>query len=265
MAKGRKRKYPLPTTVAQKLLLDMQRQGDPEACTPEQLAELLDRPFLHMPGGERLPVRDVSVAELDISDRAANTFRRLRIHTIGRLVSTPFIKLLSQWNFGVVSLESAQQELYRILFVGSGPHEHVGVDFSSFDRMVRSFIRTCIERERMQSILIGRLGLPDGRRESLAALGARYGISRERVRQLAEIGMALLARPPRLRKLTPFWREVWEALNPPGRTRAVSALARDLQDRLDWAETPPTGSVGLLLPLHAKVRVDSRMRATVRP
>jgi len=263
MAKGRKRKYPLATTIGQKLLADLRKRGDPAACTEENLRRILARPFRSTVGWPDLPLRDVSVAELDVSGRSDAAFARLRVRTIGQLLATRFVDLISQWNFGVVSLSRMEQELYRLLFT-SDADQREGLNFSDFASMASSFVRRCLGPERIQSIVIGRLGLSDGRRVPLVVLGSRYGITRERIRQLADGGFEMLGRPAKLRRLNPFWAEVWAALGRPGRVRTVSALAKDLQTRLGWAKTPPVDALARLLSLHGRLRVDSRKRVVIR-
>ena len=129
---------------------------------------------------------DLELDRLPFSGRVQRVLIDLGLHTLGDLFATPKKVLLDRKNFGPESWKELGQVLTRVVrrgldqVIGPPPAKVAGLD-----HMVR-LLMDRISDPRLRTILTYRAGLAGKERATLEELGGRLGLSRERVRQLAE-------------------------------------------------------------------------------
>ncbi len=96
----------------------------------------------------------------------------------------------------------------------------------SLDKLVNSLLATLLPRQR--EILEGRYGLKNGREMTLAALGVRYGITRERIRQIQNLSLEELRSKAKESGLTDFGQLMKAHLLTLGGIRKEENLAQDV-------------------------------------
>jgi len=264
MRVGRKRIYPLGTTLAQKILTDLKKQPGNLSCSKAKLAEILRSPYRPSPGTVTCPLKDVSVWEIAPPPRAARTLRNLNIKTVGQLLATSIEDLMSQWSFGRLSIANVQDALCRLLLQAGPAEDQSPMSYSSFESMVVSYTELVVPNRRAAIIAIERLGLY-GKPATLVTLGMRFGITRERIRQIEADGIGILASPPNWKRLYRFWEEVWAMLQPAGKPYPLVRLAESIRKRFGWEEAPPIKPLVHILQLHPNVAiVDDGREITTR-
>ncbi len=85
-----------------------------------------------------------------------------------------------------------------------------------YEQLVFQAIKN-ISNQRTRDILQLRFGLKDGQRKTLEAIGQRYGITRERVRQVEEAAFSDLRKPVPINVFRPAFRSIDSFLNQEGR------------------------------------------------
>ncbi len=85
-----------------------------------------------------------------------------------------------------------------------------------------------IPNDRTRDVVARRFGLKEGRRHTLEAIGKNYGITRERVRQIEENGLAHLKTPKVKEKIQPIFKAVKEHLAEHGEFKREDRLYDDL-------------------------------------
>ncbi|MCE5279892.1 MAG: sigma factor-like helix-turn-helix DNA-binding protein [Planctomycetaceae bacterium] len=242
--------------MAQKILQDLNQSAAPKrAYTDGDLATVLQAPAYPSMAEPSPPLREMSVTQLAAPRRAQRIMLDLGITTIGQLLDTPVRNLMSQWSFAEQSFARLQQQLVRLMFPQADPGSHE-VDYASYAAMVASIIKPAISNRRMAQIVQARLG-SEGKPQTLAALGRTYDITRERVRQIEQVGMEQLKAATTRRRMARFWKEVWTILESWKRPYPISRLAKSLATRMAWSEPPPVRSLQRLLELHAELERDS--------
>lgn len=97
---------------------------------------------------------------------------------------------------------------------------------NSVDKLVASFLGVLLPRQR--EILEGRYGLKNGREMTLAALGSRYKITRERIRQIQNLSLEELRSKAKESGLAEFGQLVKAHLLTLGGVRKEDALIADV-------------------------------------
>lgn len=96
-----------------------------------------------------------------------------------------------------------------------------------YDQLVSQAIEN-ISNQRMKEIIWLRFGLKDGQRQTLEAIGQKYGITRERVRQVEEVAFFDFRKPALMELFKPAFRLIDNFLNQEGHVikeeRLLSAL-----------------------------------------
>jgi len=262
MPRGRKPKYAADLTVREFLLLDQPRRRG-KAISPEALEKALDSPFALPTEPEVRQVREIGVEELDFPSRATGPIKALKIRTIEDLMATRRLDLLAQRRFGEISLTRIRRELLDLLFpsyVGDGRPDRL----HSFSAMVMCFIDQAISNQRKATLTLGRLAPDSDRPKSLREFGQRYGLSRERIRQIADDAFKRLRKPAVLVLLSPFWAELCAILESWQRPIPIARLADSLRRRLNWQEMPPAAALGRLLALNRGLVLNGGMVALRR-
>lgn len=260
MPPGRKRIYPRGTTLAQKILMDLKNQPGGPPCSEAGLTEILRSLYRLRPGTPGYPLKDVSVWEIAPPMRAARALRKINITTVGQLLATPIETLMSQWSFGRLSMAAIQDALCRLLFPAEAGQP---VNYSSFETMVISFTELVVPKHRTAIVLIERLALR-GKSTTLATLGMRFGITRERIRQIEVGGFKILASPPNQRKLRRFWEEVWAILEPAAEPYSVFSIAESLRNRFGWEKVPPAKPLARILECHPDITIDRQNNVSIK-
>ena len=256
MTRGRKPEYPPEFTVGDLLLRDQPRGRGRKAISPKAIERALNEPFVIPTEPKARPVREISVQDLDLPSRAAGPMKALQIRTVGDLLATRRTNLLAQRRFGEISLRRVQRELLDVLFpkyVGDGRANGP----ASFESMVRSFVERTIKDGRKARLALGRLAPGLEHPRPLREFGQRHGLSRERIRQIANDALTRLRKPAVLATLNPFWAEVCAILESWGRPIPLFRLADALCRRLGWPEAPPGAALGRLLALNEGLAVSN--------
>lgn len=89
-------------------------------------------------------------------------------------------------------------------------------------RLVADIVDTLSPR--LKEVVSLRFGLKDGRRHTLEAIGQKYGITRERVRQIQNDAFKQLARAPLMQKVKPLFEALNDHVEAHGGVRKESAL-----------------------------------------
>lgn len=139
------------------------------------------------------PVRadlDVRLDVLDVKRRSANVLQVLRIRSIRQLLSVPKTKLLHAPGFGPQSMAEVERKVFQYL-AGRWPPKLAGQNGKKRGKagspLAPKALVDCmlsILPEREQSILAARYGLWDGKTQTLASIANKWGVTRERVRQI---------------------------------------------------------------------------------
>jgi len=245
------------------MLMDLKKQPGQPSRSEAGLAEILCSPYRLSPGTPSCPLKDVSVWEIAPPRRAARALKKINITTVGQLLATPIETLMSQWSFGKLSMGGVQDALCRLLFPAEAGQETSPVNYSSFETMVISFTDLVVPKHRTAIVLIERLGLW-GKSTTLATLGLRFGITRERIRQIQVGGFNILASPPNRRRLRRFWEEVWAILEPAAQPYPVFRIAEGLKDRFGWEELPPTKPLARILKCHPDITIDRQNNVSIK-
>ena len=85
-----------------------------------------------------------------------------------------------------------------------------------------------IVNPRTREVLVRRFGLHDGQRKTLEAIGKGHNITRERVRQIEEAGLATLKQSKIMGKLDPVFKAFHEHLSDHGELKKEETLYDDL-------------------------------------
>jgi len=117
---------------------------------------------------------------------------------------------------------------------------------SKYEKLIHQVLKN-ISNQRTRDIVHLRFGLKDGQRKTLEAIGQKYGITRERVRQIEEAAFSDLRKPVLINILKPCFYSIDNFLNKQGRIvkedRLLSSLAKT--DSL----CPAKGALFLILTL----------------
>lgn len=128
-------------------------------------------------------LRERSFKETALTVRLANVFTRLGVEVVSDLDRFTMVELLKIPNCGRKSVNDLIDTLNAAL--AAGPLDREGalttIQEIGLISAVRRSLLNCGERER--DILSSRMGL-DGAPETLQEIGLRYGVSRERIRQI---------------------------------------------------------------------------------
>ncbi|MFW6133033.1 MAG: sigma factor-like helix-turn-helix DNA-binding protein [Planctomycetota bacterium] len=231
-------------------------------CTPQHLEKMpvfVSRHPAKLAPGDLHPAYrpDASVYELSLNGRAFKALESLGIRTIGDLLTTPRERLMDQWGFGPQSLSILHEEIRRFLLQ---PAQEAGrkMDLSSFTALVRSLIRMTSPEPRDKDVLEKRLGIGTDEIWSLGRLGEKYGLTRERIRQIEAANLEALALRTRREALADFWQTVLDIVTEAGRRCALDYVAGEMTHRLGWPRRPNRKALAKILNLHPELRADIR-------
>ena len=143
---------------------------------------------------------DVRVDVLDLTPRSANVLANLRIRSVRQLLREPKTKLLRSPRFGAQSLAEVERKVWQYL-AGRWPPQLAGQNGKERGKagspLAPKALVDCmlsILPEREHSILAARYGLWDGKTQTLASIANKWGVTRERVRQIEARGLLRLGK-----------------------------------------------------------------------
>ena len=206
---------------------------------------------------------DAAIFELALNGRAYKALDSLGIRTIGELLTTPVERLLDQWGFGPTSLDILHAELRRLL-LGEGHPSREAVDLSSFKSLVRDLIRKTSDDPRDLDVLEKRLAADDDGIWSLGKLAEKYGLTRERIRQIEATGLENMSLRARREAYEGFWTEVFDLIGEPGQMTELRRLGTEVAERFKWPEPPHPKAFAKVVELRPELRVDRKAGTVVR-
>ena len=206
---------------------------------------------------------DAPLKDFVFSIRVSKILKNLALETIGEVMLFPAGELLSQKNFGRKCLKEVQDIIRSFILSGGmlqstaavnvlnkGPHE---IDFSSYKSLVAGFVGQCLKSKRNQEIVCNRLNF-HGPNPTLERLGERFGVSRERVRQILKRGNALLRKRACRALLNDFWESVYRITCEGGGIISLQDLSLKLQEQYNWPDSPGPAALAELLSVGEEER-----------
>ncbi|MBA3006213.1 MAG: hypothetical protein FP810_06435 [Desulfocapsa sp.] len=145
------------------------------------------------------------------------------------------------WNTGNKALE-----IHTVLSKGL-PAEA----YSSFERLIDTFVRTVGKKSHDCNVLKGRLGVLDGRKWTLEELGQHESLTRERIRQIEKQLMPVLLKPRTQERLCRLWITVEEILTSGGGACCAAEITELLTKRWKWTSAPSDRAIASLLSLSS--------------
>lgn len=207
------------------------------------------------------------VATLGLPHRAEVACLAGGIETVGQLLCTPYTAFLKSGKRGTVALAATQQVLLTHLKErnGLGPTEDP-LNMASFEDFTEAVMRRCITRERPREILRHRIGVDSGSPSTLEQVGMRYGLTRERVRQIEAVGLRELASARAQGLLGPALTVIRAFFSECGGIAFATEAADGLAERFSWRATPgPSVLVGLMEACDHRYHVTANRVQTEHP
>lgn len=136
---------------------------------------------------------------------------------------------------------------------------------TSFSEMANDFVALSARSGRDSAILEGRLGLLEPDKLTLQDLGTKFGITRERIRQIEAKRIRSLRHPTRLAKLAAFRLAVNETLRTSGGICFVDELATGISEKLGWSDEPNDVPLSSFVDLFGGVEVDKESNIVSDP
>ena len=197
-----------------------------------------------------------SLEDFVFSVRTSKILKRLGLETIGEVMLFASGDLLSQENFGRKSLKEVRHIIRSFALGGDITQTTTGAwesseiqpnfDYSSYEKLVASFVRHCLKSKRNQAIVCSRLDFP-GAMPTLEELGGPFGITRERVRQILKRGNALLRVKAYRELLGAFWELAARMIREMGGIVSLQDLAESLRAEYGWPGLPNPAALAELL------------------
>jgi hypothetical protein len=225
-----------------------------------EAGELAASVIIHLP--------PIALDRIPISQRAITVCNRIGIMTLHQLLLTSATRLLDEPGFGIGTLRNVHSSVRRFFLEPADKARRI--DYASFDAMVRSFVDVAlhprvtnlafVRNPRNKQIVLERLGLGLPRTPTLRELGARHGISKERVRQIVSVSRSIMRSEMALPLLGRFWETVDMRAGHGASHKGWEPLAIFLRSRFSWKETPSAHVLAGLCSLRSGPR-----RQTSRP
>ena len=216
----------------------VQGAREDEECSHDEYC-LSDKP-IHA-GLASAPVAAFRLDSFDVPENQLEGLRALGISTWGQLGGVTERCLVDRFGMGSEALRAIEQ-IWRLKpwadkvtrEVPGSPVE----DSPTFEEVVRAVVNEVARDERGSNLVLGRLGIPDGRRRTLEELGQTYGLTREGVRQVAQRCVSRLRSKRQLDRLAKLWKAVEEELRVCGGVCFFEELAEGVSRRMAWSEGP---------------------------
>ena len=197
----------------------------------------------------------IKLSDVFLSSRTAKVLKTCGFETLGEVMLTPASILLEQKNFGRKSLRELREIVQSFCLegptsLGKNLAKSPEIDYSSYEAMISTFIEQCEQDTRNQKLLMDRFCFRGGKVPTLEELGQRFGISRERVRQILKKGTAKFQIKTFFDKLAHFWECLDRIITRGGGILHLGALPSILQAEFTWPNPPYYLALGQLLLLR---------------
>ena len=142
-----------------------------------------------VPQGARTDL-DVSIDLVDLSTRARNVLTQCKVCTVRELLSFPKKNLFAAENFGRKTLAEIESKLLHFL---SAKKSLLQIENRSYVTVgsegplsIKAFVEQILSHlpEKQKMVVADRYGLWDGIAETLQDIGDKWGLTRERIRQI---------------------------------------------------------------------------------
>ena len=140
-------------------------------------------------------------------------------------------------------------------------------NYSQFDIFLTAILNRSIKKpkdisKRIVDIILDRIGVVDGKPKTLEALGQKYVLTRERVRQIEKEYSDKLAVKAIQQELLPtFWIAITELLNEEGGMIDLSELAEKISRRFRWKSPPYLAPLIWILKFRKEFEVDEKHKS----
>jgi hypothetical protein len=128
--------------------------------------------------------------------------------------------------------------------------------YDSFEQLVHDFIQTIVNNKRESRILMGRLGVLDGRKWTLGELGQKENLTRERIRQIEQKKIPLIKSDKSINQLKRLWYIVTDILTVSGGVCCVSEISEYLKKYCEWTLLPTDVAMASLINLNTKFEIN---------
>ncbi len=197
----------------------------------------------------------IKLTDIVLSVRTAKVLNAFGLETLGEVMLTSAAVLLRQHNFGRKSLNELREIVRSFCLTGSATHgknvvESPGIDYSSYEAMISSFVQECEKSKRNQKLLCQRFCFQDGKVPTLEELGHAFEITRERARQILKKGTTKFQIKTVFNKLSFFWQTLDQIVVQGGGIIHLGALPSLLQAEFNWPTAPYPLALGQLLLLQ---------------
>ncbi len=241
-------------------------EGSSSHDTIKPLVGMVEAPLLARLEDENAPLDRISVQVLKLSARGYNALKNAAINTIQQLVDCTENDLLSIRNIGVTTLDDIRNKLNSYIattlrtggwdsqFIqtsantegrSSPPLEQVRTP-PTLDEAFNELFRT-LKSPRQRMILRLRYGLDDGMPRTLEKVGQRFGITRERVRQIENKLSRLIHHPTRRHILNDIVRPFQFVLQQAGGILKENQISERISEVTVLGEINPIGATRFML------------------
>jgi len=174
--------------------------------------------------------------ETQFSVRASHVLDRAQVTMLGDLLFTPADRFLQIKGCGEATLEEFRSTV-RELLIGQGPSVyHVRTD--AFELMIRDYVVHVLGDGMKAECLLARMGVSNGAPATLGELASRYGVTKERIRQICLGSSERLLASTKFRALDGFRSAVSQIIQNAGGVIGVDELAQRMAGRLGWVQPP---------------------------
>jgi DNA-directed RNA polymerase alpha subunit len=187
------------------------------------------------------------LSDLNISPRTSNVLNDLGMTSIGEAMLTPGNDLLRIKNFGHKSLKELRRIVRSLCLPDIQKEKQKGIDYSSYEAMVESFLKQCVKSRRDQQLFKRRLCFTEGKAPTLEELGQQFGITRERTRQILNKGFNKLRIKENIDRLHSFWKHMDKIVAQGGGLIKLGKLSLILQTNYEWQKAPFPPALGQFL------------------
>jgi hypothetical protein len=186
------------------------------------------------------------LSDFVISERSLHVLKRLKITKIGELMILPSKTLLEEVNFGRKSLEEVQNIIELFVLDNNlnqasvrekNSKQEYSIDYSSYEKLIKSFTSHCLKTARNQEIVSYRLNFPE-KMPTLEEIGSKFGITRERARQVLKKGDNLLQIKVNRKILSELFYKVTQIILDGGGVISIYDLATILGKEYGWSCLP---------------------------
>jgi hypothetical protein len=188
--------------------------------------------------------------EIDLPRRAAGAFAKSKVTVLGELLLSKGSELLEKANFGCDTLGRVRRTVREVIL------GRESIDYSSFESAVRSFLESVLGSGRDLEIVLRRMGVGRARRRTLQAIGERFGLCRERVRQIWRRSLRRCRLATNQSKLGELWKAISRALTKADGSIELSELSRRLQDVFGWEDAGDVDVLRIIVGLCGDFRVE---------